>query len=254
MRRLEGVIDATGGDTSVFSMISNLSCNYHAKSVIIKLEQGRQNIVAKKTIRKTRRKPKETAPALPGAQIAPAPVPPPIAAEIALRERQSGEQKWTEKGKVRKTVSAIVALKIQGFSTAEIAEQLSIKPASVRQYLWIAGKNGWLTTHDPHEIAHSQLVHRAVSNLDEWLHARDARTGLPDKEVMLESLKGLSVFGGGAPAQQPEGGATNVLAIQITMPVSNNLPQMREGNDGGRPAYIDGQVLDDSHTRRQLTE
>ncbi len=191
----------------------------------------------------------------PGTETDAPALPPPIRAEIALRERQSKEDKLPAQGKVRQTVSAIVALKIQGFSTAEIAEQLSIKPASVRQYLWIAGKNNWLSTHDPHEIAHSKLIHRAVSNTEEWLNARDARTGLPDKEFTLEAMKGLGVFGGASPAQQSDAGQTNVLAIQITMPASTaTLPQMREGNAAGAPAYIDGQVLDGSNSRRRLTE
>lgn len=179
----------------------------------------------------------------PGSAL-PAMLPPPLAAEAALQKRQ-GQQKWTglpKKGKVRKTVSAIIALKVQGYSTNEIAEQLQIKPASVRQYLWIAGRNGWLNTQDPHEKAHSELVHRAVSNLEEWMHARDARTGLPDKEITLEAAKGLGIFGGG-PAQQQEHQATNILAIQITMPQGGNLPQMREGNAGGSPAYVEGEVI-----------
>ncbi len=232
---------------------------------IIELIQGEVNIVAKKTDTKRTQAPAPKA-RKPGALTAPPPadaappvpaLPPPVVAEIALRERQRA-QKWThlpKTGKVQKTVAAILALKVQGYSTAEIAEQLQLKPASVRQYLWIAGKNNWLTTHDPHEVAQSQLIHRAVSNLDEWLHARDARTGLPDKEITLESLKGLGVFGGNAPAQQSDAAQTNVLAIQITMPASTaTLPRMREGNDGGAPAYIDGQVLDGPHSRRQLSE
>lgn len=190
----------------------------------------------------------QTAPALPGipppGSVLPALLPPPLAAEAALKKRQS-LQKWTglpKKGKVRKTVSAILALKVQGYSTQEIAEQLQIKPASVRQYLWIAGRNGWLNTQDPHEKAHSELVHRAVTNLEEWMTARDARTGLPDKEITLAAASGLGIFGGG-PAQQQEHQATNILAIQITMPSGGNLPQMREGNAGGAPAFVEGEVI-----------
>lgn len=172
-------------------------------------------------------------------------LPPPLAAEVALQKRQK-VQKWTglpKKGKVRKTVSAIIALKVQGYSTNEIAEHLSLKPASVRQYMWIAGRNGWLNTQDPHEKAHSELVHRAVSNLEEWMHARDARTGLPDKDITLAAASGLGIFGGNAPAQQQEHQATNVLAIQITMPTGSNLPSMRDGNAGGVGAYIDAEVV-----------
>jgi len=197
------------------------------------------------------------APGLPPPEPVTEPVlPPPVRAEVALQKRQR-LQKWTglpKQGKVKKTVSAIVALKVQGYSTNEIAEQLSLKPASVRQYLWIAGRNGWLTTQDPHEVAHSQLVHRAVSNLEEWLHARDGRTGLPDKEITLESLKGLGVFGSGE-RQASDSGQTNILAINITMPQGANLPTMRDGNAGGEPAYQEGEIINvSSESRKKLTE
>lgn len=192
----------------------------------------------------------------PGSALPAVILPPPLAAEAALQKRQS-EQKWTglpAKGKVRKTVAAILALHVQGYSTNEIAEQLKLKPASVRQYKWIAGRNGWLNTQDPHEKAHSQLVHRAVSNLEEWMHARDARTGLPDKDITLAAASGLGIFGGG-PAQQQEHQATNILAIQITMPQGANLPQMRDGNAGGAPAYVEGEIVNAPvQPRRQLTE
>lgn len=229
---------------------------------LLSLRQG-EDIVAKKADKKRQKgkggkrqladKPKvqaapQTPPALPGlpppGSALPAILPPPIVAERALQERQRS-QKWTglpKKGKVRKTVAAIIALKVQGYSTAEIAEQLQLKPASVRQYLWIAGRNGWLNTQDPHEKAHSELVHRAVSNLEEWMHARDARTGLPDKDITLAAASGLGIFGGG-PAQQQEHQATNILAIQITMPQGGNLPTMRDGNAGGAPAYIEGEIV-----------
>jgi hypothetical protein len=186
---------------------------------------------------------------------------PPLEAEAALQRRQQ-KQKWTSKGlpkrqKMRNTVAAILAMKVQGYTTNEIADQLQIKAASVRQYLFIAGREGWLDSRDPHEIAHSQLVHRAVSNAEEWLHARDARTGLPDKEFTLEAMKGFGVFGTG-PAQQQESQATNVLAIQITMPASTaGLPQMRDGNAGGVPAYHEGEIIGAPRTpqsRRQLPE
>jgi len=218
--------------------------------------------MAKKAV-KRRGKPKGKqpvgipAPGLPPPEPVIEPVlPPPVRAEVALQKRQKA-QKWTglpKQGKVKKTVSAIVALKVQGYSTNEIAEQLSLKPASVRQYLWIAGRNGWLTTQDPHEVAHSQLVHRAVSNLEEWLHARDGRTGLPDKEITLESLKGLGVFGSGE-RQASDSGQTNILAINITMPQGANLPTMRDGNAGGEPAYQEGEIINvSSESRKKLTE
>ena len=180
-------------------------------------------------------------------------IPPPIAAELALQERH---KKWAvipAEGKIHQTVKAIQVLRQDGFSTQEISEKLGIKPASIRQYMWIAGKNGWLNPLDPYEKAHSELVHRAVSNAEEWLHARDSKTGLPDKEFTLEAMKGFGIFGSG---QQSEQGHTNVLAINITMPTGGNLPTMREGNAGGIGAYVDGEVVNATthQSRRHLPE
>ena len=200
---------------------------------------------------------RDAAPLLPGTPppgSAGAAIPPPIAAELAQIERN---KKWAvipAEGKIHQTVKAIQVLRQDGFSTQEISEKLGIKPASIRQYMWIAGKNGWLNPLDPYEKAHSELVHRAVSNAEEWLHARDSKTGLPDKEFTLEAMKGFGIFGSG-PAQQSEQGHTNVLAINITMPTGGNLPTMRDGNAGGVGAYVDGEIVHASgQSRRQLPE
>jgi DNA-binding transcriptional regulator LsrR (DeoR family) len=143
---------------------------------------------------------------------------------------------------MRAKAAAIMALKIQGHTNEEIAEQVGLSVRSLRQYLWIAGKNGWLTIHDPHEYAENVLLHRVVSNLDELLHARNAITGLPDKEVTLELAKrGLEPFKE-RPMEAPVVQQANQLSINIVMP-EGKLPQMREGSGGGAAAYVDGDVV-----------
>lgn len=178
--------------------------------------------------------------ALPTAMIVPSPA---VAAELHVIEK-TRKQKWTglpKRSKIRKFASAIVALKVQGRSTEEIAEELGLRPKTIRQYMWIAGKNGWLTTADPHEQAESVLVHRVVSNLDEWLHARNEKTGLPDKEVMLEAAKGFGIFKDHK--ETPEiSQQANVLSINIQMPTAVSMPA-RPDAMGGAPAYVEAEVV-----------
>lgn len=171
---------------------------------------------------------------------------PPVRAEIALIERQK-KQRWINlpaKSKLRAKVAGIIALKVQGLSTEEIGQKLDLKPASIRQYMWIAGKNGWLTTNDPHDVAENVLIHRAVSNLEELLHSRNVVTGLPDKEVTLETIKGLGIFKDHSKQQESPNQQANVLTINFLVPPSGGpLPTVRDENVGGVPAYVEAEVV-----------
>lgn len=208
----------------------------------------------KKPVRPTTRRPKTAgigtaarSPASPpsaGTSL-PAVIPPYVLAEAALQKRQQ-KQRWTglpKKSKIRAKAAAICALKIQGYSTDEVAEKIGLRPASVRQYLWIAGKNGWLTTQDPHDDAEFRLTHRVVSNLDELLHARSSVTGLPDKEVTLESAKGFGVFRDHSKPQEENNQQANMLTINIITP-EGPAAQMRKGTTGGVPAYVEGECVE----------
>lgn len=220
---------------------------------------------------KRRGKPRQAAPRTAGTtsppgtppspgQALPAVIPPdlsfpPVKAELALIERQS-KQKWTglpPKSKIRAKAAAIVALKIAGKTNEEIAAEVGLSERSLRQYLWIAGKNGWLTTQDPHEVAGSVLVHRAVSNLEELLHARNAVTGLPDKEVTLESLKGLGVFKDHSKQEAPTNQQANMLTINVVMPEGAQA-QVRPGTTMGSAAYVEGEVVDGNAEPGRLPE
>lgn len=183
------------------------------------------------------------------AVIPPAPLDlssPPVRAELALIQRQRKQRirNIPKNSKIKAKVAAIVSLKVQGHSTAEIATLLDLKPASIRQYLWIAGKEGWLTTADPIDVAENTLIHRAVSNLEELLHARNAATGLPDKEVTLETVKGLGVFKDHSKASDQPNQNANVLTINFQFPKHEGpLPTVRAENVGGAPAYVEGEIV-----------
>lgn len=144
--------------------------------------------------------------------------------------------------KMRARVAAIVALQIQGFTGKEIAEKLGFAEASIRQWKWMAGKYGWLKTDDPHEYAENVIIHKVVKGLEELVDHRDSITGLPNREVVLESAKGLGVFKDHskpevAPAQQ-----ANMLSINVIFP-DGPRPEARAGNMGGVPAYVEAEVV-----------
>lgn len=145
---------------------------------------------------------------------------------------------------MRKKAQQIVALRIAGHSRDDIALLLNIKPASVNQYMYVAGKNGWLETEDPNDELEYNLAHKVVGNLDELLTHRNV-LGLPDRETTLETAKGIGLFKvhdgrNDAPQQQ------NVLSIVIETPGNGNgnLPRVRAGTTAGVPAYVDGQTID----------
>lgn len=168
---------------------------------------------------------------------------------LVLEERQKEKQKqrWTnlpENSKMREKAAQIMALKIQGHDNDEIAKAVGLSVRSLRQYLWVAGKNGWLTVADPQDTVDYELAHRAVSNLDELLHARDCTTGLPDKEITLATLRGTGIFRNhdAAPAVG-NSGQQNVLQINITSP-TGTVTEIRPGSMQGAPAFIEGEKVE----------
>lgn len=170
----------------------------------------------------------------------------PALAESRLVDKKR-KQRWTnlpQKSRMRKKAAIIVAMRVQGHTNEEIAKAVGLAERSLKQYLWIAGKNGWLNTYDPNDDLEFNLAHRVVSNLDELLHARHGTTGLPDKEVTLETAKGIGLFKNHDIAKTEVMPQQNILQIQIQIPEGANLPKLRAGTTGGVPAYLEeGEVL-----------
>lgn len=167
-----------------------------------------------------------------------APPAPPVTQET--RERK---QKWTdlpENSKIREKAAAIVAMKIQGYDNDEIAAKLNLSVRSLRQYMWIAGKNGWLTTSDPRDVAEFDIAHQVVDGLRVLVNHRNA-LGLPDKEVILKSAEGLGIF---KDAKQPveQAAPSNVLTINVVMP-GGERPEVRPGTTLGVGAYVEGEEV-----------
>jgi hypothetical protein len=148
-------------------------------------------------------------------------------------------------GVVRKKALAIVAMRLAGYDTAEIAEDLRISKRSVRQYLWIAGKHGWLaqgvhgTLADPRDRLEFEIGHKVVRNLDQMLDSSDPAVR---HEATLEAAKGtiFKAYDQQALVSAPN---TNVLSIRVELPPGAQSG-MRADAISGTAAYVEGEVND----------
>ena len=151
-------------------------------------------------------------------------------------------RKLKQNSKVVRTAIKIKALQISGLSHAEIGKVLGMSEKTIPHYLYIAGKNGYLDHHDPHEKLTYEIIHKAVRNLDAMLDDPDPSFKQMKAEVTMETLKGTAFKKFGeitGPTQQ-----MNVLSIKVELPAGGNMV-IREGTVGGTPAYqtIEGEVL-----------
>jgi hypothetical protein len=133
-------------------------------------------------------------------------------------------------------------MKIQGFDNEEIASKLNLSVRSLRQYLWIAGKNGWLKTSDPHDVAEYEITHGVIKGLKELVDYRDPDTKLPRQEVILRASEGLGIFKDHSKQQQEAVPNGNVLTVNVVFPEGPRA-EMRPGTTIGVASYVEGEVV-----------
>lgn len=147
---------------------------------------------------------------------------------------------------VRQKALAIMAMRLAGHANDAIAAELGLSEKSLNQYLWMAGKRGWIPRKkgfaDPKDDMEFSLAHKVVRNLDSLLDSEDNET---KKEVTLEVAKGtlFKRFGEQAVVAPP----STVLAIRIEMP-PGPTQEIREGTTGGRGRWIEATIVDDPAT------
>ena len=150
---------------------------------------------------------------------------------------------------VRTKVLAIIAMRIQGKNTAEIAAELGIKERSVNQYMFLAGKNGWLKKKavDPNDRLQFELAQKVVRNLDEMLDSTDEeRRDL----ATLKTAEGMTFKQFGEQAQQPQ--QMTVIGVRIEMPPALEgaaAVTIRPETTGGTPRWAEGEVVDEQPQR-----
>ena len=168
---------------------------------------------------------------------------PPNASLVPVKEESPHIQKVRQMPKnsvVRQKALAILALRLAGHDNETIAKELNLSERSLNQYLWMAGKNGWIPRKrgfiDPKDDLEFDLAHKVVKNLGDLLDSDDAET---KKEVTLEVAKGtLFKRFGDQNTQAPQ---TTVLAVRIEMPAGEPTI-IRDGTTGGRGRWLEGEV------------
>jgi hypothetical protein len=143
---------------------------------------------------------------------------------------------------VRETAVKIMAMRLAGASEDEICNVLGILKETAQNYIYIAGRNGWLTYHSAREHIENTIIPKVLRNIEEGLddkHRHQTSGMSVGTAVALKVAEG-TVFkrfddhGGQAPV-------ATMIAVKIEMPVGA-LPTIREGTTGGTPAYLEGEV------------
>ena len=154
---------------------------------------------------------------------------------------------------VREKAMHIIAMRMAGMSKADIAKAVGIAERTVNQYVYIAGKNGWLANQenwaDPADKLEYEVSHKVVRNLEAGLdqeHAAIVQGRLINKDSITAEVARGTLFKkfGDVAAQQPQ--APNVLAIKIELPTTGSTDPVRVGAGGGTPRFVEAEVIDGS--------
>ena len=146
-------------------------------------------------------------------------------------------KKLPDDGKVRAKVMTILAMRVAGIEDEEIAKQLKIGYGTLRNYIYLAGKHGWLTAEaiaNPVEQIEYTLLHKVVRNLDASLDSadKDERYRVTDKLFDATLAKHWAPVVAG-PQQ-------TLVAIRIETP-PGPPQQVREGTVQGLSAWTEGE-------------
>jgi hypothetical protein len=170
-------------------------------------------------------------------------------AEFATpKELPASKQSWYRPldSKARKLVDKIVVHRAAGRSDAEIAKLLKTTEQSIRQYVYIGKKNGWLDGEGEPIDVEAELAHnidaKIVRNISASLDGR--MTNWQTHEMTVKAAQGRGIFKNhekteAAPLMAP-------VAIQIIMPALGANQQRMDIPDnmvGGMPAFVDGEVV-----------
>lgn len=171
----------------------------------------------------------------------------PSALATTLLKKVDKNNVLPKNGLVKKKAMAILALRIDGWTNDEIASELGIKPKSVNQYIYLAGRNGWLARRDGTLVGDARddvemnVLPRVLRNLKEFLDSDDDEIR---KEVTLKTAEGTihKRFQGEALAPAQLTSLTVNIVQAQTMP-GVAQPAVREGTTHGTPMFVEGQVL-----------
>jgi len=149
--------------------------------------------------------------------------------------------------KARKIAEKIVVMREAGHEDKAIAKRLKTTEGSVRQYVYIARKNGWLNADDEPVDLEAELAlnidRKVVRNIGATLDGQ--MTNWQTHEMTIAAAKGRGVFKNHDVVKGDGANMAPIVAIQVIMPpVGEGDQGVVEGSVGGVPAYAEGEVSD----------
>ena len=138
----------------------------------------------------------------------------------------------------------ILALKVGGATYEEISSVMGLTPATVKQYLYEAGKKGWLTSRDditPQEALEFDLSHTIVQNVRSALGGKSLTD--QQQEMTIVAAKGIGLFKNHEVSKAETSVQMNVLSVKMVVAEGEALP-VAPGSMGGTPGFIEGVAID----------
>lgn len=151
--------------------------------------------------------------------------------------------------KVRQRVKRVLALKLAGWTHAEIAKKFKVKEGTIGTWLRLASRNGWLSPEgeflDPAEELAYVTAHKIVRNVNKALDGEDLTK--QQHEMTIEAAKGVGMFKQHQAIKNDGPALPTMVAVRIEFPPGidpSAPPQLPEGGiAGGAPAYIEAEVV-----------
>jgi transposase len=163
------------------------------------------------------------------------------------QELEPKRQSWYRPAdsKARKLVEKIVVMRTAGRSDEEIAKRLKTTPPTIRQYIYIGKRNGWLDDEgEPIDLEAELAINidrKIVRNISASLDGQ--MTNWQTHEMTIAAAKGRGHFKSDKADSNVIPGGMNVVQIQIINPTVGSGDQVVvEDNVGGVPAYLEGEV------------
>jgi len=141
---------------------------------------------------------------------------------------------------VRLKALKIAAMELAGIDRDQIATVLGMARCTVTDYLYKAGRNGWLDHDDPRKALEYQLLPQAVRELHEGMKSNAIlATGMKERTaVALKVADGALYPRVDTAAVSP---STSIVGIKIE--VLGGTPQMREGTMAGGSQYLEAESV-----------
>lgn len=143
---------------------------------------------------------------------------------------------------IRTHALKIMAMRLSGLEDKEIGTVLGLNQQTIYNYMYRAGKNGYLDYYNAEDAIAYGLMPKVIQNLHDGLDddVRNDNTGLMVKTLVAMKIAEGTVFKKYDTANRAEA-PLMMIGVKIEMP-EGAVPQAREGTTGGTPAYVEADV------------